>query len=226
MPSLSRLLPRLVAPLGAALLAILPSAPAAAVSLRPALRQFTPGVIGGNELFAGTIGWDFRLERPFPVTALGFYDAEAPGLLSSHEVGIFDASSQQLLVSAVIPAGESAPLKNGFRWLGIPGLTLQPGSYVIAAVMPGSGSAGFDPFVGLAEEAITAPGVVLGGRSLSGATVPASLLFPALDEDGFAGFYGPNFAEVPGPLPLAGAAAALGWSRRLRRGVGSPRPRA
>jgi hypothetical protein len=24
-------------------------------------------------------------------------------------------------------------------------------------------------------------------------------------------------APVPGPLPLAGAAAALGWSRRLRR---------
>jgi hypothetical protein len=29
-----------------------------------------------------------------------------------------------------------------------------------------------------------------------------------------------QFAPVPGPLPLAGAAAALGWSRRLRRRLG------
>lgn len=28
-------------------------------------------------------------------------------------------------------------------------------------------------------------------------------------------------ASVPGPLPLMGAAAAFGWSRRLRRRVGS-----
>ena len=34
-----------------------------------------------------------------------------------------------------------------------------------------------------------------------------------------------QFAPVPGPLPLAGAAAALGWSRRLRRRIrGSQRP--
>jgi hypothetical protein len=43
------------------------------------------------------------------------------------------------------------------------------------------------------------------------------LVFPDQDEDSFAGFYGPNFAEVPAPLPLLGGAVALGWSRRLRR---------
>ena len=29
-----------------------------------------------------------------------------------------------------------------------------------------------------------------------------------------------QFTPVPGPLPLAGVAAALGWSRRLRRRLG------
>jgi hypothetical protein len=217
MHPLSRLLPRLIAPLGAALLSWLPVSPASALALQPALVSFTPGVVGGNELFAGTIGWDFSLDRPYNVGALGFYDAEDPGLLASHTVGIFDATSQQLLVSTVIPAGELAELQNGFRWRGIRGIILPPGSYVIAAVLPGTGSTSFDPFVALGEDAVMAPGVVLAGRSLTGAASPASLVFPGNDEGAFAGFFGPNFAKVPGPLPLAGAATALAWSRRLRR---------
>lgn len=218
MESLSRLLPRLITPLGATLLACLPVSPAAALTLHPGLQSFTPGVVGGNENFAGTIGWDFRLERSFNIAALGFYDAEDPGLLSSHEVGIFDASSRALLVSGIVPAGTTAPLQNGFRWLSIPAVTLPAGSYVIAAVMPGTGASSFDPFFGDATDPVLAPGVVLDGKSLSGSASPASLVFPDTDEASFAGFYGPNFAEaVPTPLPLAGAASALAWSRRLRR---------
>jgi hypothetical protein len=102
-------------------------------------------------------------------------------------VGIFDASSRVLLVSGVVP------------------------------VMPGSGASSFDPFVGLTTDPVLAAGMVLNGKSLTGAASPASLVFPDTDENSFAGFYGPNFAEVPAPLPLAGAATALSWSRRLRR---------
>lgn len=35
-------------------------------------------------------------------------------------------------------------------------------------------------------------------------------------------FIGPPPAEVPGPLPLLGAGAAFGWSRRMRRRIASP----
>lgn len=35
-------------------------------------------------------------------------------------------------------------------------------------------------------------------------------------------FLGPPSAEVPGPLPLFGAAAAFGWSRRMRRRISAP----
>lgn len=216
MDSLARILPRLVAPLGACLLSCLPITPAEA-AVNPALISFTPGVIGGNEDFAGTVGWDFRLERSLVVGSLGFYDAEDPGLLSSHEVGIFDATSRALLVRGTIPAGTAAPLYNGFRWLPIPSVTLPAGSYVIAAVLPGTGASSFDPFMALATDPVLIPGVVLNGKALSGAASPAALVFPDGDEDSFAGFFGPNFAEVPGPLPLAGAATALAWSRRLRR---------
>jgi hypothetical protein len=72
--------------------------------------------------------------------------------------------------------------------------------------------------VALASDPVTAAGVVLGGRALSGAgTSSLPLVFPDQDEDAFAGFYGPNFAAVPAPLPVFGGAVALGWSRRLRR---------
>jgi hypothetical protein len=35
-------------------------------------------------------------------------------------------------------------------------------------------------------------------------------------------FLGPPTAAVPGPLPLFGAAAAFGWSRRLRKRIAAP----
>jgi len=35
-------------------------------------------------------------------------------------------------------------------------------------------------------------------------------------------FIGPPSAAVPGPLPLFGAAAAFGWSRRMRRRISAP----
>jgi len=35
-------------------------------------------------------------------------------------------------------------------------------------------------------------------------------------------FLGPPAAAVPGPLPLFGAAAAFGWSRRLRKRIAAP----
>ena len=99
-------------------------------------------------------------------------------------------------------------------------LRLPAGDYVLAAVLPGGGAASFDPFASLAEDVVLASGVSLGGRSLVGASDPAALVFPDQEEGGAPGFFRPNLAEpVPGPLPLAGALASFGWSRRLRRRV-------
>ncbi|MEB3255592.1 MAG: hypothetical protein VKJ05_04295 [Synechococcaceae cyanobacterium] len=211
------------AALGATALAF-PPTPAVAVSLHPAVLSFTPGDLSGNDAFTGTVGYDLRLARPYTLTALGYYDAEAPGLQAAHPVGLYDATTRALLASVVVPAGEAAPLQNGFRWAPLASaLRLSPGDYVLAAVLPGGGAASFDPFASLAEDVVLASGVSLGGRALVGASDPAALVFPDQEEGGFPGFFGPNLAEpVPGPLPLAGALAGLGWSRRLRRRVLSP----
>jgi hypothetical protein len=48
----------------------------------------------------------------------------------------------------------------------------------------------------------------------------SGLLYPQGNDGTDPGIFGANFSEaVPGPLPLVGAAAAFGWSRRLRKRV-------
>jgi hypothetical protein len=198
------------------------AAPATAPALAPALESFTPGVVGGNEEFAGTIGYGFTTSRGFAISALGFWDDFEDGLLAPHQVGIFDALSSALLVAATVPSGDGTALQNGFRWVAIPRFDLPPGSYVIGATMPGTGLTSFDPLSYEVSDPLEAAGFTIGTASLSAAIDTASLLIPQTDEGLPYGFIGPNFAEatpVPAPLPLMGAAATWAWSRRLRRRI-------
>jgi hypothetical protein len=67
------------------------------------------------------------------VSALGFFDYLGDGLEESHEVGIFNATGN-LLVSAVVPAGDTARLDDDFRYADISPFTLSAGeTYTIAA---------------------------------------------------------------------------------------------
>jgi hypothetical protein len=201
--------------LGGALL--LAAAPARAVmTIRPAIAGFDGGSLGGDPAFSGSLGYGFSLSQPQTITALGFYDASEDGLLSSHGIGLYEATSQTLLASATVPAGSDSWLQNGFRWVSIPTLALSSGSYVIAATSSGD-SALFDPFL----YDTTAEGVIDGlliGASLSEMGSGSVVAFPTQDEGLPQGFFGPAYAiqGTPGPLPLLGAGAALGWSRRLR----------
>ncbi len=60
----------------------------------------------------------------------------------------------------------------------------------------------------LVEQGFTIPGLV-GTWTIDGTSESINL------------FVGPP-AEVPGPMPLLGAGAAFGWSRRLRRRISAP----
>jgi len=67
----------------------------------------------------------------------------------------------------------------------------------------------------------------IAGETLSslGFTINSGLLGSwTLDGTGdtIQAFLGPPAAAVPGPLPLLGAGAAFGWSRRLRKRISSP----
>ena len=195
--------------------------PARALTIGPALQSFAAGSLGGDPSFRGTLGYRFTTSSTLTITALGFFDDLDDGLLSPHDVGIFAASNQQLLVSASIPAGVSSYLQDGYRWVSLAPFNLAAGTYVIGATLPGD-PARFDPVHYSASNPVTIAGMILASESLSQVADPLALVMPSIDEGVGYGFFGANFATpvtAPGPLPLLGAAAAFRCSRRLRRRV-------
>lgn len=224
-PGLRRRASLLAAPLLMGGLMAASQAPAQAFTINPALQAISPGTVGGDPSFSGSLGYRFTLSQPYVVSALGFYDDQDDGLLSSHVVGLFDASSQALLLSGTLPSGSGSQLQAGFRWLSVPLQVLNPGSYVIAATTSGD-PALFDPFLFGGYDPVVSGGFSLGTASISGVGSGASVVFPSTDEGLPYGFIGPNLAgpaPVPGPLPVLGAAGALAWSRRLRRRLSAGR---
>jgi len=207
----------LAAPLLIGYLVAASQAPARALNISPALQAISPGTVGGDPSFSGSLGYNFSLSQPSAVSALGFYDDLEDGLLSSHMVGIFDATTQALLISGTLPSGSGSALQAGFRWLSVPLQVLNAGSYVIAATSSGD-PAGFDPFLYDGFDPVVSAGFSLGTASLLQSGSGSVVAFPSTDEGLPYGFIGPNFASppAPGPLPVLGVAGALAWSRRLR----------
>jgi len=142
----------------------------------------------------------------------------ANGFSNSHQVGIWDTSSN-LLASATIPAGTSAALigPDNFRFvaLGAP-VTLGTGSYLIGAhyLVGDADSIAQDTPVG-------APGfITYAGPRLSGTGFAA----PTSVSAATGGAFGPNFefqptaAAVPEPLTLViWSVGALGMAVRTWR---------
>lgn len=210
-------------PLGAAVLAA--TLCAISVLSPPAARSqavnpwFLPEAIaaGGEPTFRGSLGFGITLSQSRKVQQLGFWDELEDGLLSDHAVSLFDGSGS-LLVSTVVPGGSDALLRDGFRWVSIPELSLAPGVYVLAASLDGD-PATFDAVITDTSTVAAVAGLTLNPsgalRSLpvaAGEPIPATL--PPTLVDGGGGYFGPNLA--PGPLPLLGGGAAWTWSRRLR----------
>lgn len=179
---------------------------------------------GGNEFiyiskpFPNTIGWEFKISAPVTVTSLGFYDFGGDGLFGDHEVGIWNTSLQNLLVSAVV--GSSDPLDQGFRWISISPYELAVGTYRIGASI-NVYDENYDNYISNADSlSLTAP------VTYSGAVFSSDgYAYP--NEIGYTnnGRFGPNFkfttSSVPEPstalllgIGLAGTAFA---GRRMRR---------
>jgi hypothetical protein len=101
-----------------------------------ALQSFSGGLLatsGTDQLY----GWEFDVLTTIQVTALGVGDFDDPGLAIAHDVGIFRTSDEALLTSVTIPAGTSATLTSGFRYVSLPSIeTLLAGRYVIVMTMP------------------------------------------------------------------------------------------
>jgi hypothetical protein len=156
------------------------------------------------------------------INALGFWDANGTGLLTAHTVSIFkydsafDPSGYALVATATIPSGTTAPLINGYRWVGIPTLTLPNngqggGYYAILATQnqdawaTGIGSAPYlNPSIGtISGEGLLSPGgpyTVLSSQVIINGT--------ANPNDGFGGA---NLAFLATPAPTQPVATPILW---------------
>jgi cysteine-rich repeat protein len=80
-------------------------------------------------------GWEFQTTTSVTLSALGVYDSQGNGTNHSMPVGVYDAGCT-LLASVAIPAGTSAALRNGYRYVGITPVVLAAGqTFRVAAVM-------------------------------------------------------------------------------------------
>ncbi|MEB3361459.1 MAG: hypothetical protein VKI42_04970 [Synechococcaceae cyanobacterium] len=165
-----------------------------------------------------TLGWSFNVSpgKSFVVDALGAFDSNGDGLASSHDIGLWDGGGN-LLASVLGVTGDSLPLVDNFRYKTLTSpVTLSGGTYYVGATWLD----GTDPN--------TFPGDILELNFVDGINfrqnqfvAGALLAFPGASTGPSLAYYGPNvdFRPAPAPLPVLGAAAAFGYTRKLRRRV-------
>lgn len=179
---------------------------------------FIAGInLTGGQIFddarSYTLGWEFNVNRAIKIDALGIFDGGSPGLNGSYTLGLWDLGGNLLASTSVSGVGDG--IDNSFVWKSLASvLSLAPGNYVVGAA--GDYLANLDLFAYDGTFATLSGVSFIESRYVLGDSLqyPVST-FPVV------GYFGGNFSEapVPGPLPLFGAAAAFGWTRRLRSRV-------
>ncbi|MFM9957731.1 MAG: GC-type dockerin domain-anchored protein [Phycisphaerales bacterium] len=98
---------------------------------------------GGASAGGYTYGWAFRPSVDITVTALAFPDMFAPGFLLNHTIFLWDGVTQDVLRTALAPAGAhpgGTMGANDFRYYSIAPITLTAGrTYVVGAGFPAVG---------------------------------------------------------------------------------------
>ena len=168
-----------------------------------------------------TLGWGFTLTEAVTITDLGYFDGDT-GLTDPHPVGIWN-SIGNLLAEATVPAGTTAALVSGFRFVPITPVALNPGAYSIGGY---ANSTSPDEFRFEVSSVSTVAGLSFGLANLY--TQADSLAQPTTKADAFSqdGYFGPDFlvsgpvAGVPEPgtigVSLVGLAVVIGFGVRRR----------
>ena len=205
---------------GLLIVVMLAFAPAAFANIQPILDLTGEGV-AGVPLAPEVAGWEFQVDTPITIGAVGIWDEKKRPLNIAHEVGLY-TSSQSLLLDVFVNNNNSTPVGSASpdgQWLftSITPLLLQPGDYVLVATW-GDPIDNADPFR-LQANAVTSFVTYTGMCSKTGLD-SLHLVFPdcagaPLDN---ASFFGPDLAIIPEPasITLLGF-GALALFRGVRR---------
>jgi len=202
------------------IVAVLAFSPAAFANIQPVL-DLTGGGFATEPLSPSVAGWEFQLDEPITIGAVGIWDEGKQPLNIAHEVGLY-TSAQSLLLDVFVNNNNSTPVGSASpdgQWLftSITPLLLQPGDYVLVATW-GDPIDNADPFR-LQANAVTSSVTYTGMCSKTGLD-SLHLVFPdcagaPLDN---ASFFGPDLAIIPEPasITLLGF-GALALFRGVRR---------
>ena len=181
----------------------------------------TASEVGGNVVFSG--GGTLNLEDLAPTLNSDFIN----GFLNS-SLGIYQGAGSGELTSATVYGGTSF---TGPASFGLLDFAFTANSY----------SGDFGGIRGGSAPGVLVSGTYVSGSSLFGTSTFLNQTFASLgltagtydwvwgssNPDSYRlcigfGPCAPASSSVPGPLPLFGAGAAFGWSRRLRKRIASP----
>lgn len=160
-----------------------------------------------------SLGWQFQVNTPILVDGLAFWGSS---ITQNHDVGIYNDSTQALLVSATVLTSDPQTGTGPWRVHSIAPVLLTPGTYDIAA------ETGADNYTFSPTSMSTNPEITwLADRFLFGSGV---LAFPSQSSGGgLQAWFGPSFtaaSAVPEPAPVglfgAGLLALTGIVRRRR----------
>lgn len=91
------------------------------------------GGSGGNAAANSAHGWEFTVSETMTVTHLGLWDQDGNGFAASHPIGLFRVSDSALLATGTMSAGTGDPIDDGFRYIEVAPVTLDPNvNYVVS----------------------------------------------------------------------------------------------
>jgi hypothetical protein len=172
------------------------------------------GVIASGTVDLGPPG-----EEPFTITnaPIALWGSD-PVLATSNEVSVFSASSFFEPLNSFRTASFTLSPTDGTASVG--GLVASsatirltdPTQFDLVGTYLGGASPDTKIFIGITT-------FINLGRDALGNPIKEAPSSPSSIDFDTAAFNGGHFSVVPGPLPLAGAGAALAWSRALRRRI-------
>lgn len=92
------------------------------------------GTIAGNQAFSGPLGQDFQVNEAVTVSALGAFDSNADGFVSTITVSLFNLADTTSALATSVFSGLAGSLDGQYRYQSITDLTLDPGTYSVVAV--------------------------------------------------------------------------------------------